>query len=193
MPIWYNQNTDYWKTFRKNSSYITVYGGILFYMFFFVCICIEYRKINTKSISVRVLYLIEFILRSLGHTFSSTIALVVMSMMPFPRGTVYIFIINSIGIHVFLNWNYDMAYFLYLINKERVFILKYYFMKKNVVVVNGVTVVKEMFFFKKNITGSVKCIISQNCPKKKTEPAAIHNTNEITGIHQNKIHIVTSD
>ena len=131
LPIWYDQNSDFWKKIRFNSIYVSMISVVSYYLYFFVMVYLELKKLNTKSLSVRSLYLLEFIIRSLGHT-TCSITGMILTMIYFPEGTIYIYIINSIGIHIFLNCKIDVSYFIYLINSQKIFNIYAYFTTKKV-------------------------------------------------------------
>lgn len=130
LPIWYDQNSYYWVTIRYNTIYISTFSIIFYYITYFILVYLELKKLNANSDSIRELTLIEFSLRSLGHAIFSITAIIV-ALLTFPEGTLYIYIIDSIGIHVFLNWDFDIDWLLDLVNKRnRISIISFLFKRK---------------------------------------------------------------
>ena len=129
LPIWYDQNSVYWTNFRFKSIYISLISVISYYIYFFVLVCLELNKLNKNAISFRALSITSFIIRSLCHTLCSIIGMI-LTMLSFPEGTVYLYIVNSFGIHIFLNWNFNMNYLVYLIKSQNIFYIRSFFIRK---------------------------------------------------------------
>jgi uncharacterized membrane protein len=145
LPIFYDQNSDYWTMVRLNCVYISFISFFLYYLTFLVAIIIEYLKLNKNSISTYNIKLIEFIVRSIIHGFFSIVAISI-ALLSFPEGTIYLFIIHSASIHIFLNWNYSFTYIMYLINNKTSFNINHYFKRQvEVIDVEGVTSLRDSY------------------------------------------------
>lgn len=110
LPIWYNQNGDYWMHIESIGNYIDFAGYCAYDLFYLVQV---YRILNglrrntptVAPVSSSKMSLDEIGIRAILHTIVSIVGIMLYSF-NLPAGVLEQNILIAGGIHFFLNWKY---------------------------------------------------------------------------------------